>query len=187
MSVLMDRLVRERDILRITAHLRCARVSVGKRPIVHGWLPRVSNEGEISIGDRLVVRGQESRALLETAQSGRIRVGDNALLNSGSYLHASARIDIGNNFRLAAFASVSDTDFHEVQPGSGVRTLPVVVGDDVWIGRAAIVLPGVHLGDGCVVGAGAVVTKSFPAGSVIAGVPAKVHRTIPYDPGRWRR
>lgn len=187
MGVFMDRLSRERDILRITALMRLMRVRVGKRPIVHGWLPRVRNEGTISIGDRLVVHGHESRALLETAGSGRLNIGNNALLNSGSFLHSSTSLNIGDNFRLAAFASVSDTDFHEVEPGEGVRTLPVVIGNDVWIGRAAIILPGVHLGDGCVVGAGAIVTKSFPAGSVVAGVPARVHRTVQHDAGRPRR
>jgi acetyltransferase-like isoleucine patch superfamily enzyme len=55
-----------------------------------------------------------------------------------------------------------------------VRVAPVDIGDDVWIGRGALVLPGVTIGDGAVVAAGAVVTKDVPAGSVVAGVPAKV-------------
>ena len=51
---------------------------------------------------------------------------------------------------------------------------PVVVGADVWIGRRAIILPGVKIGDGAVIGAGAVVTKSVPPYAVVGGVPAKV-------------
>lgn len=50
----------------------------------------------------------------------------------------------------------------------------IIVEDDVWIGRRAIVLPGVKIKKGCVVGAGAVVTKSFPEYSIIGGCPAKI-------------
>ena len=52
----------------------------------------------------------------------------------------------------------------------------VVVGNDVWIGRSAIILPGVVIGDGAVVGAGAVVTKSVPPYAIVAGNPAKLIR-----------
>lgn len=53
---------------------------------------------------------------------------------------------------------------------------PVVVGNDVWIGRSAIVLPGVSIGDGAVVGAGAVVTKSVEPYAIVAGNPARLIR-----------
>lgn len=52
--------------------------------------------------------------------------------------------------------------------------LPVTVGNDVWIGRRVIILPGVSIGDGCIIGAGAVVTKSIPPYCVAVGVPARV-------------
>lgn len=51
---------------------------------------------------------------------------------------------------------------------------PVVIGDDVWIGRRAIIMPGVKIGNGCIIGAGAVVTKDIPDYSIAGGVPAKV-------------
>ena len=51
---------------------------------------------------------------------------------------------------------------------------PVVIGDDVWIGRRAIIMPGVRIGNGCVIGAGAVVTKDVPPYCVVGGVPAKI-------------
>ena len=51
---------------------------------------------------------------------------------------------------------------------------PVVIGNDVWIGDRVTILPGVHIGDGCIVGAGAVVTKDIPPYAIAAGNPAKV-------------
>lgn len=51
---------------------------------------------------------------------------------------------------------------------------PVIIGDDVWIGRRAIILPGVKIGEGCIIGAGAVVTKDTPPYSVVVGNPARV-------------
>ena len=56
----------------------------------------------------------------------------------------------------------------------GVTHRGITVGNNCWIGAGAVFLDGAALGDGCVVGANAVVTKAFPANSVIAGVPAKV-------------
>lgn len=51
---------------------------------------------------------------------------------------------------------------------------PVTIGDDVWIGRRTMIMPGVTIGNGCIIGAGAVVTKDVPEYSVVGGVPAKV-------------
>lgn len=53
---------------------------------------------------------------------------------------------------------------------------PVEIGDDVWIGGRVIILPGVKIGNGCIIGAGAIVTKDIPPYSVAAGIPAKVVR-----------
>ncbi len=53
---------------------------------------------------------------------------------------------------------------------------PIIIGNDVWIGRRVIILPGVNIGDGCVIGAGAVVAKDLPPYSIAVGNPAKVVR-----------
>ena len=54
--------------------------------------------------------------------------------------------------------------------------LPVCIGDDVWIGDRVLILPGVHIGNGCIIAAGAVVTKDVPDYAIAAGVPAQVIR-----------
>jgi acetyltransferase-like isoleucine patch superfamily enzyme len=56
---------------------------------------------------------------------------------------------------------------------AGTTRTGIVVGDGCWLGAGSIILDGVELGAGCVVGAGAVVTRSYPAGTVLTGVPAR--------------
>ena len=56
----------------------------------------------------------------------------------------------------------------------GVTKLKTVIGNDVWIGANVSIMAGVNIGDGCVIAAGAVVTKDIPAHSIVGGVPAKV-------------
>ena len=58
---------------------------------------------------------------------------------------------------------------------------PVVIGNDVWIGDRVIILPGVHVGDGSILAAGAVVTKDVPPYSIVGGVPAKLIRMRKID------
>ena len=104
----------------------------------------------------------------------RSRIGENCVINRRCYLDGRAGIEIGNNvgispesYILSLTHSIQDPEFRTVKG-------PVSIQDYVWIGVRAIILPGVHLSEGCVVGAGAVVSKSFPPYKVIAGVPAKV-------------
>lgn len=58
------------------------------------------------------------------------------------------------------------------------KALPIVIGDNCWFGAKVLVMPGVHIGSGCVIAAGAVVTKDIPDNSLAAGVPAEVKKKI---------
>lgn len=81
---------------------------------------------------------------------------------------------MGPNCRIMTTNHRSDrTDIHMIEQGD---TTPqkVTICDDVWIGVNVVILPGVTIGEGCVIGAGAVVTKDVPPYSVVGGVPAKV-------------
>ena len=60
----------------------------------------------------------------------------------------------------------------------GVSTQPVIIGDDVWIGANAVILPGVTIGRHCVIAAGAVVTKDVPDNTLVGGVPAKMIKNL---------
>jgi lipopolysaccharide O-acetyltransferase len=64
---------------------------------------------------------------------------------------------------------------------------PVTIGRNCFLGYRVSVMPGVTIGDHCVVGAHSVVTRSFPAFSMIAGVPARLISKFDFNEGRWRR
>lgn len=75
------------------------------------------------------------------------------------------------------------TDIPMIDQGL-TRQAPVTIGDDVWIGYRAILQPGVTIGHGAIIGAGAVVTRDIPPFAVVAGVPAKVLRYRQVEPGK---
>jgi len=110
-----------------------------------------------------------------------IEIGDNTFVEYGLHLACASRIKIGKNVLLAANVFVSDLSHgfgsRDVHPlSTRITTADVSIGDGCWIGERVCILPGTHLGEGCVVGAGAVVTSSFPAFSIVAGVPARLIR-----------
>ena len=90
---------------------------------------------------------------------------------------------IGNHVNLAQGITITALN-HNFEDASkrideqGISTKPVVIGDDVWIGANAVILPGVTIGSHCVVAAGAVVTKDVPNHTLVGGVPAKLIKKI---------
>jgi maltose O-acetyltransferase len=87
-------------------------------------------------------------------------------------------ITIGSGTIIAPAAMILTHDASFLVHTGKYRVRPVLIGDDVFVGYRAIVMPGVTIGDGAVVGAGAVVTRDVPAGTVVAGVPARVIETV---------
>jgi len=94
---------------------------------------------------------------------------------AGIYINGINGIEFGDNVYIASGVKIisANHDFNDYT--KHIKTKPIVIGNNVWIGANAIILPSVHIANGCIVGAGAVVTKSFlEENCVIAGNPAKV-------------
>jgi acetyltransferase-like isoleucine patch superfamily enzyme len=129
-------------------------------------------------------------------EKGTCSVGDFTLMN-GALVMAEERIEIGSHCLISWNVGIADSDFHPLEPAQRLidaqalapffkdrpprpklRTIPVVIGDNVWIGMNAVILKGVTIGENSVVAAGAVVTKSVPANVVVGGNPAVTIRQL---------
>jgi len=129
-------------------------------------------------------------------ENGRCTVGDFTLLN-GALIMAEEQIEIGSHCLISWNVGIADSDFHPLEPAQRIidahalapffkdrpsrpklRTAPVIISDNVWIGMNAVILKGVTIGENSVVAAGAVVTKSVPPDVVVAGNPAVVTKKL---------
>ncbi len=108
-----------------------------------------------------------------------IRAGRNLFMNFDCVLLDCAEIVLGDDVQIGPAVQIY-TATHPLDPDvrrSGLEAAkPVHIGDNVWIGGAAVILPGVTIGDDAVIGAGSVVTRDVPAGAVVVGNPAKATR-----------
>ncbi len=158
----------------------------GARPVVRGRV-RCRVGGTAVVGDRFVAEGMIATINLKVLPGATLTIGDDVYLNGGVSIEATHDIRIGSNVLIAPFASVIDDDSHLLQPGSQPDKGPTVIGDNVWLGRNVVVLPGVTIGDGSVVGANSVVTKDIPPRCFAAGTPAQVVRKLEMDEDWIRR
>ena len=108
-----------------------------------------------------------------------IHLGENVFINSGCKFQDQGGIYIGDR-SLIGHNVVLATLNHSLDPAkrSSLEPAPIHIEEDVWIGSNATVLPGVRIGRGAVVAAGAVVTKDVPAMTIVGGVPAKPIKKI---------
>jgi len=146
-----------------------------------GYFFLTSDFHNVSIGDDVVIG---ANAYINPVKEGIISIGSGSNIGRRVTLSALKKITIGKNCLFGYDVSVLDHD-HDVMkkniPSSQAplgRPQEVVIGDDSFVGAHSFILKGVRLGKHCVVGAGSVVTKSYPSYSVIAGSPARLIRTL---------
>ena len=132
---------------------------------------------KFSLGDYSVV---ESFSCINNAV-GDVVIGDHTRV--GLHNTVIGPVTIGSHVNLAQGITVTALNHNLAEKDlrideQGVSTNPVTIGNDIWIGANAVILPGVTIGDHSVVAAGAVVTKDVPSHTLVAGVPAKIIKEL---------
>jgi len=154
---------------------------------------RNKGSGAVVLGKHVSVYAGCSFAV---GANGRVRVGDFTLLN-GALIMAEEKIDIGSHCLISWNVGIADSDFHPLEPAQRLidaqalapffkdrpprpklKTAPVKIADNVWIGMNAVILKGVTIGENSFVAAGSVDTKSVPPNTVVAGNPAVAVKTF---------
>jgi acetyltransferase-like isoleucine patch superfamily enzyme len=128
--------------------------------------------------------GANHPCVLSTRKAGaELRIGDHFGMTGGAIV-CETRVSIGDRVTMGANSTITDTDFHPLDPDhrrdhpTDGASKPVTIEDDVFIGMSALILKGVTLGQGCVVGGGSVVSRDVPPRAVVAGNPARVVRML---------
>lgn len=168
----------------------------------HDWFPRPLPDNVV-LGERCWLHSAHAFVHCRSRRSVAVRLGDDTGVYHGSHfelgVHASVEVGrfctlVGAIFRTDGDVRIGDHTFlaHEVVVADGpwavppadgegdAPAAPIEIGGDVWIGARATILGGVRIGPGAIVGAGAVVAADVPAGSTVAGNPARVVRA-----GTW--
>ena len=152
-------------------------VSVGPRCRIE---KDVILKGNISLGEGVVV-GRYTQ--LKTMDSGKIKIGDNVLINIFSTIGSADEVSIGDDCVFAAFLQITDAS-HGFDKKHGLirtapwETSPVEIASNVWIGSDVTVLKGVTIGQGTVIGAKSLVNKDIPSDVVAFGIPASIQRSV---------
>lgn len=131
----------------------------------------MKNNGTISLGERVLLH----RYVKLSAYGGKIEIGNNTYIGDRTEIHSGESVKIGNGVNIAWDCNILDRDYHAFDSEKEV-VKPVIISDHVWIGARSIILKGVTIGEGAVVAAGSVVTRSVPPKCLVAGNPAKVVR-----------
>ncbi len=121
--------------------------------------------------------------------SGKLFIGEGCyFVNYNSFL-VGGDISIGSNCLFASNIMISsenhNMEIEKDRPYENITCSPVTIGNGCWIGEKVSILPGVSIGNKCVIGAGSVVTKSIPDYSMAVGNPAKVIKQYAIEQGNW--
>jgi serine acetyltransferase len=136
------------------------------------YAQRIHGRGDLIVGDDVLIDGQATITFREGDEDDerpRLIIGSHSGIGHGCRVMVARRVSIGSHCRIAAGVWLFDSTSRLTHAAAQ----PVTIQDNVWIGGRAIIFPGVTIGEGSVVSAGAVVTASVPPYTVVAGHPAR--------------
>ena len=168
------------------SHSISGKIRIIKR---HFYYPNFKNRGKLFIGSNFKCNNKllsNSIGLIQpcifniVTPGSRLIIGDNVGI-SGSTIKATKLVKIGNGVMIGSGCLIADSDSHPIHYEDRMadnhhktKSNPIIIEDNVFIGARSIILKGVTIGEGAVIGAGSVVSKTVPPFSICAGNPAKV-------------
>lgn len=150
------------------------------------------NGGMIGDKDKIIIGNNVSLSGWLISDGGKIIIGDNTIINKNTIVRSMNLVKIGKYCDIASDCAIQDhnsrsLDYRERRKymltgkfDEEVLNSPVIIGDDVWIGRRVTILKGVKVEDKAILATNAVVTKDVPSSSVVAGNPAKIVKKLNY-------
>lgn len=168
---------------RLWLRVRFARANWGAGCDVRmGLRLHLGPKGEFRLGEKCVL---DRDATIEC--NGVLHIGARTIFGHHCTLASKESLLIGEDCLIAEMVSIRDhdhrfDDFETPMREQGATMAPVRIGNNVWLAARVVVVKGVTIGDGAIVGAGAVVTKDIPAGAIAVGVPARVVKMRPGAP-----
>lgn len=185
---LARKLEREFRNLRAAAHPRLALVNAACRLLPDFWSgvvrARLYRRIGFDVDRHAAVLGNLDLPSGLPGFYGKLHIGAGVVVGTHVTFNLDAAVQLGRNVSIGPFVKIY-TGTHQIGPGSNRRrpevlARPVVIEDGSWVGLGAIVLPGVTIGHGSIVAAGAVVSQDVPPNSYVEGNPAKVVRQLPF-------
>jgi maltose O-acetyltransferase len=182
-SALVQRLVAEgrKEIASLDVRLSLGLFAMRLPPLLVGGRARalILRLAGVDIGPGSAIGGPISIAGVGRAEG--LRIGTECFVNGHCHFYVTDRIEIGDRVALGQEVMILTGTHDTSDPthrNGPIIARPVTVGSGAWLGARCVVLPGVTIGEGAVVAAGAVVTRDVPAHTIAAGVPAKVLRSL---------
>lgn len=150
------------------------RITIGLGTRIFPYAFINANSGKISIGSRCYI----DRNVVVACNGGDIVVGDHCSFNPFCVIYGHGGLKIGNDVRIATGTVIVPGNHGYKDKNKKICdhedvNIGIVIGNDCWIGANVTILDGVNISDGCVIGAGSVVTKSTEPYSIVVGNPAK--------------
>lgn len=179
------------EVQALRAEVDLLRKAIVRAPITPETLAQphiiMREASKMAAGVTIMAPSPKHQVVLEAGASvyrdteiiGPVTLGRRSFINRGGFVQAC--VTIGTSVAIGPYVRLITDNHHMGAPTrrAGDRhTLPIKIGSGVWIGASVTILGGVTVGDGSIIGAGAVVTKDVPPNVVVAGVPARIIRSL---------
>ena len=175
-------------------------ISLGDSVLTNNFIVNLKNNNKVIIGDGCVL----SNKIIFEKNSGKVIIGNNTYIGANTKIISCDSVKIGNNVQISWDVTIYDHDgnslnymdrseevkgyYKNFNSGemlkdfnwNNVKTKPIIIEDDVWIGFGVIILKGVKVGKGAIISAGSVVSKDVEAFTAVAGNPAKAIKKISF-------